>query len=62
MKDVSYFEWITRQTRRDPRRRDEADREEPAKPSEPLEVEEHHADTTIVERIRDALRSRFRSP
>lgn len=64
MKDDSYFDWIARHTRRAPRRRsDETDREEPARPSEPLEVEEFDgASTTIIERVRDAIRKRFTSP
>jgi hypothetical protein len=34
-------------------------REEPAKPSEPLEVHEFDGSTTIVERIRQAIAKRF---
>jgi hypothetical protein len=33
------------------RKTDIQDREEPAAPSEPIQVQEHHASTTIIERL-----------
>lgn len=63
---LDYFSWIERQDRRGRRRRRPApdpvlEVEHAVRPSEPLEVQEHHASTTIIEKIRDALRGRFRS-
>lgn len=55
-----YEDWIHRHTRsKSPRgpavhRRplaEEAPREEPYRPAEPIEVQEHHASTTIIERL-----------
>jgi hypothetical protein len=34
------------------------DREEPAAPSEPIEVQEHHASTTIIERLYQVIGKR----
>ena len=55
----SYFEWLERQTRRTRTGR-KPESEHQVAPSEPLEVLEHQADTTIVRRIRLALRNRLR--
>lgn len=60
MKDEkeSYFGWIERNTRRvrpEVRSRrlvDELDCESPARPSEPIAVQEHQADTTVIHRLR----------
>lgn len=59
-----YFAWLDRHTRRRRPREEEAlaETEEAVAPSEPLEVEEHHASTTVIQKIRDAIRDRFRSP
>jgi hypothetical protein len=57
-----YFSWIDRHTRpRKAGRRDELDREEPARPAEPIQVQEYNgASTTIIRRIRAAIRDRIR--
>lgn len=51
-----FFDWQSRKEgagRAHPRRADQVDREEPAKPSEPIEVQEHGtASTTIVRALR----------
>lgn len=64
---MNYFDWRSiREGAGKPyrrRRTDEVDREEPAKPSEPIEVQEFEgASTTVIERVRDAIRKRFTGP
>ena len=58
-----YFDWMSRHTRRRRALEDDdpPDREEPAAPSEPIQVHEFDgASTTIIERIRGALLKRLR--
>lgn len=64
MSASDYFGWIDRHTRGRRSRADEetTECEAQVRPSEPIEVLEHDAGTTIVERIRDAIRARFRQP
>jgi hypothetical protein len=52
-----YFRWVQKKLLKD-RPREVPDREEPTAPSEPMKVEEHHASTTIIERLYSVLGKR----
>lgn len=56
----SYFDWIDRHTRKDRGRPEDVREHSSAAPPEPLEVQEHHASTTIIQKIRAALLDRLR--
>ena len=54
-----YFSWSARKQGLDERRKlEEQEREESAAPSEPIDVQEHHASTTIIERLYAVLGKR----
>jgi hypothetical protein len=56
---VDYYAWISRHTRR-AQPEDTAETEALASPSKPIDVQEYHASTTVIARIRDAIARRFR--
>lgn len=56
-----YFDWNEQRVpKRQPARVSERPRPPAAAIEEPLEVQEHHASTTIIERIRGVIRDRLR--
>lgn len=57
-----YFLYHDRKTRKVKPKSVPADNENAVKPSEPIAVQEHsHADTTIIRRIRLAIREKWRA-